>query len=86
MLEGWDDLEALDSDGPDLVDELDIAFARTFSGEYGEKVLAYFQRRTLDQPSWTPGQPTETGAWREGQNAIVREILRRRERARHVID
>ena len=86
VLDGWDGIDVPADDGPDLVDEHDVAFARTFSGEYGEKVLSYLRRRTLDEPSWVPGQPTDNGAWREGQNSIVREIVRRRERARNVID
>ena len=76
---GWDGLD-FDEPSPDLVDELDIAFRQTFMTVQGATVLEYMKRRTIEQPSWIPGQPTDMGTYREGQNSVIREILSRIER------
>jgi len=73
---GWDGLD-FDEHDPDLIDELDIAFRQTFGTVQGSTVLEYLKRRTLDQPSWIPGQPADMGPYREGQNSVIREIIAR---------
>ena len=86
-MEGWDSL--LQADNTDLAkksiaqDELDLMFVRCFSTESGVEVLDYLKSVTLDQPSWYPGEDPSHGFAREGQNSIMREILRRIERGRN---
>lgn len=82
----WDDLRPADNqhllDNKLAQDELDIQFVRCFSTEYGQEVIRYLKSVTLDQPSWFPGEDPSHGFAREGQNSIVREILRRIERGK----
>ena len=86
-MEGWDELRQ--ADNSDLTktkvaqDELDIIFVRCFSTEAGAEVLGYLKSMTLDQPSWYPGEDPSRGFAREGQNSIVREIMRRIDRGRN---
>lgn len=86
-MEGWDSMRPADNSGLAksklAQDELDIVFVRCFSTEAGAEVLAYLQSMTLDQPSWYPGEDPSHGYAREGQNSIVREIMRRLERGRN---
>lgn len=74
----WDDLE------PDVTipedrkrDDLDILIARTFSTENGQKVLAWLRETYLENPSWQPGAESSYGFYREGQNAVIRDIEKR---------
>ena len=74
----WDEIE------PDLTipedrkrDDLDILIARTFSTENGQKVLAWLRETYLENPSWQPGAESSYGFYREGQNAVVRDIEKR---------
>lgn len=74
-MSGWADLE------PQLpfIDErpamdIDLLMARTFSTEEGKKVLAWMRERYLEQPCWQPGADPSLGQWREGQNAVIRDI------------
>jgi hypothetical protein len=74
----WDEIE------PDVTvpedrkrDDLDILIARTFSTENGQKVLAWLRETYLENPSWQPGAESSYGFYREGQNAVVRDIEKR---------
>ena len=74
----WDDIE------PDVTipedrnrDDLDILIARTFSTENGQKVLAWLRETYLENPSWQPGAESSYGFYREGQNAVIRDIEKR---------
>lgn len=85
-MQGWDDLREVDT--PTLsvdqaVKDLDKNFVRTFSTEEGKEVLDYLVSMTLDQPAWYPGEDPSHGYAREGQNSIVREIIKRIERGRN---
>lgn len=85
-MEGWDSLRQ--SENEDLAKnqtkqaDLDMQFTRCFATESGQAVLAHLRHLTLDQPSWYPGEDPSHGYAREGQNSIIREILRRIERGR----
>lgn len=92
MIPGWEDMDNL---GPAAVaevqrlkglqaesDELDRVFAMTFGTGAGKKVIEYLRSVTIDQPSWVPGQPADHGYMREGQNEIVRQIIKRTERGK----
>lgn len=87
-MEGWDSLR--DADNHHLKeqkvsqDDIDIAFVRCFSTEAGQQVIDHLKAMTLDQPSWFPGEDPSHGFAREGQNSVVREILRRIERGRNL--
>lgn len=85
-MEGWDGLRESDNrhllDKKISQDDLDLAFVRCFSTEAGQEVLEYLRGVTVDQPSWYPGEDPSHGFAREGQNSIVREIMKRVERGR----
>lgn len=74
----WDDLEPNVTIPKDRKrDDLDILIARTFSTEEGQKVLAWLRETYLENPSWQPGAESSFGFYREGQNAVVRDIEKR---------
>ena len=60
-------------------EDIDLAFVRCFSTE----ALEHLKRVTVAQPSWYPGEDPSHGFAREGQNSIVREIIKRIERGRN---
>ena len=80
---GWDGLNFYESNTnvskQDL--ELDILCAKVFTSPEGKKVLDYLIVKTLESPSWFPGSDPNYGFVREGQNSLVREILKRINRA-----
>ena len=51
-------------------------FQQTFETASGKKVLEYFKKFTLDQPGWIRGESKDNAVFREGQNSIIREIIR----------
>lgn len=87
-MEGWDGLRQSDNahlkETKIAQEDLNLAFVRCFSTEAGAEVLEYLKRVTLEQPSWYPGEDPSHGYAREGQNSIVREIVRRIEKGRQV--
>lgn len=83
-MEGWDGLrEASVLPVNQKSNDLDANFVRCFSTEAGQEVLAYLKAMTVDQPAWYPGEDPSQGYAREGQNSIIREILKRVERGRN---
>lgn len=68
------------------VEELDMAYLATFSGGRGKMVLEDLISRTMGQPTFSANlgllEGIAHGFAREGQNALVAEILRRMERAK----
>ena len=80
---GWDGLSFYEENAKvtktDM--ELDILFAKTFGTPEGKRVLDHLCERTLESPSWFPGSDPNYGFVREGQNSLVREILKRINRA-----
>jgi len=87
-MEGWDGLREADNyhlqENKISQDDIDIAYVRCFSTEAGQEVLDHLKAMTLDQPSWFPGEDPSHGFAREGQNSVVREMLRRIERGRNL--
>lgn len=83
-MSGWDDLEGnpapVEQDQKQI--DLNILMARTFGTEDGEKVLAWMRRFYLEQPCWQPGAESSYGQWREGQNAVIRDIEARIRKAK----
>ena len=83
-MSGWDDLEG--SPAPVEQDQkqidMNILMARTFGTEDGEKVLAWMRRFYLEQPCWQPGAEASYGQWREGHNAVIRDIEARIRKAK----
>jgi hypothetical protein len=74
----WDEIEPDVSIPEDRKrDDLDILIARTFSTENGQKVLAWLRETYLENPSWQPGAESSYGFYREGQNAVIRDIEKR---------
>ena len=74
----WEDIEPMNVVPFDQKKEdLDILIARTFSTENGQRVLAWLRETYLENPSWQPGAESSYGFYREGQNAVVRDIEKR---------
>lgn len=78
---GWDWLEALPSDGPDIAEvpaeaSTDPApsFARCFAGADGLRVLAVLRAMTLDR-ALGPDAPEAALRHLEGQRQLVAAIL-----------
>lgn len=82
---GWDDLEALPTvDAAEVVSkrqELDRLMQRVFGTDDGKKLLRWMREAYLENPSWQPGADNSYGYWREGQNAVIRDIEMRIRRA-----
>ena len=78
--EGWDGLDAKPQQ--DIVpNEVDLLYQRVFSTDDGTKLLNHLSHFTLNQPCWQPGDSKSKGAYREGQNSVIREIMARMIRA-----
>jgi hypothetical protein len=54
--------------------EMDVHFLTAFSTPSGKKVLQWLTEHTLDSPTWWPGQQTDYGFFREGQNSLIRQV------------
>lgn len=85
-MEGWESLRQSDNEHLQqnklAQDDINVLYVRCFSTEAGIEVLEHLKSVTLDQPSWFPGEDPSHGFAREGQNSVVREILRRIDRGR----
>lgn len=85
-MEGWDSLRQSDNEHLQqnklAQDDINVLYVRCFSTEAGIEVLEHLKSVTLDQPAWYPGEDPSHGFAREGQNSVVREILRRIDRGR----
>lgn len=57
-------------------------FARCFSTEDGQKVLADLQRELDGRPTWDPNKSKKFGYYREGQNDVLKFIINRTNVAR----
>jgi hypothetical protein len=81
----YSNLEKQSQENKEKVNEtsrtLNNLFYRVFTTEDGAKVLDYFVKHTLNQPSLIPGMQDNVGWWREGQNNIIREIKNRIEQS-----
>ena len=59
---GWEGIEVLDNQAKQETKneqlEIDKSYARTFETEEGKKCLKHLMSRTLDQPTWVPGEIT----------------------------
>jgi len=83
----WDELSLNDEqilDQPEYVDpkEINSLYHKVFTTVEGQKVLEHLRAITIEQPSFIPGESASYGYCREGQNSIIREIIKRIERAR----
>lgn len=80
----WEDLEeaAPPEPGQATID-INLLMARTFGSDEGQKVLAWMREFYLEQPCWQPGADASLGQWREGQNAVIRDIEARIRKARN---
>jgi hypothetical protein len=82
---GWDDLDAIPKVDTEEIttkrQDLDRLVQRVFSTEDGQKLLKWMREVYLENPSWQPGADNSYGYWREGQNAVVRDLEVRIRRA-----
>ena len=84
-MSGWDDLEAEPAafePDQDRVD-LNLQMAKTFASAEGQKVLAWLREFYLEHPCWQPGADQSLGAFREGQNSVIRDIENRIRKAKN---
>lgn len=81
-MSGWDDFEPQAPVVEEPAQNIDLLMARAFSTEEGKKVLAWMRDRYLEQPCWQPGADPSLGQWREGQNAVIRDIEGRIKKAK----
>lgn len=84
-MSGWDDLEGgvqvIEQDQSQI--DINLLIARAFSTEEGQKVLAWMRDNYLERPCWQPGADSSVGMFREGQNAVIRELESRIRRAKN---
>ena len=84
-MDGWDDIDAIPTvDVTEVTtkrEELDRLTKRVFSTEDGQKLLKWMREVYLENPSSQPGADNSYGYWREGQNAVVRDLEARIRRA-----
>jgi hypothetical protein len=89
--EGWSALNAIGEQptpDPAAVEadfQLSRSIAATFGSGTGALVLAWLRERTIEQPAFNPDagpMAASQGFFREGQNSIYREIVRRIAEAR----
>jgi len=77
---GIDSMDAADKLQEETVraanDELNRCYASCFSSAAGKKVLKHLRHCTIDQPTMIPDQ-VHYSYMREGQNSLVREMIRR---------
>ena len=66
----------------EISEEIDRKILRIFSTKDGQEVLEYYRKKTLDQPSFYPGEDASFGYLREGQNHIIRDIINRIKKGR----
>jgi hypothetical protein len=62
-------------------EELDKIILRVFSSADGTKVLKFLKEQYLEKECWTPGNDPSYGFYRDGENAVVRDIIKRMVRA-----
>lgn len=82
----WNDVfgESVEAKSTDKQADLDTLYARVFKSEAGMIVLNDLRSKTIEQPTWYPGEEASHGYAREGQNSIVRMIEERIKRARTI--
>jgi hypothetical protein len=80
----WEDLETAPAYEPEQTGvDLNLQMARTFATDEGKMVLAWLRDFYLEQPCWQPGADQSMGAFREGQNSVIRDIENRIRKARN---
>jgi len=80
----WDSLRDEPEIAENKLNEIDKLVAKVFSTKDGKELLLWLKNKTIDQPSFYPGEDASYGYIREGQNSIVREILQKLERVRNL--
>ncbi len=84
-MSGWEDLENESAPfEPDQAGvDLNLQMAKAFATDEGQKVLAWLREFYLEQPCWQPGADQSLGAFREGQNSVIRDIENRIRKAKN---
>lgn len=81
MVEGWEGLEAQQTDMRDEMqrrEDLNKLCHRVLaSNEEGKKLMAWLRDITIEQPVAVPGADPSFAFFREGQCSIVRELENR---------
>lgn len=81
ITEGWDALQTPQAQ-TETDEQREIRLqhikdhVKVFGTEEGKRVLNYYKKFTVDLNCWQPGYPSEYALWRDGQNTIVREIIK----------
>ncbi len=82
---GWDELEAIPRDVRGVTqktEDLDKLCLRVFGTEDGIKFMEWLTAAYLQQPVAVPGADPSFAFYREGNNAVIRDIEARIKRAR----
>ena len=79
----WDSLHNEPEIITEPLSEEDKLVAKVLSTSDGQKLLDLLKKKTLDQPSFYPGEDASYGYIREGQNSIVRELVQKLDRVRN---
>lgn len=87
MAGGWEDLEAVQTDIREVTtkaDDLNKLCLRVFGGEDGQKLMQWLNDAYLNQPVAVPGSDPSFAFYREGQNAVIRDLIARITKARNL--
>lgn len=87
MAGGWEDLEAVQTDIREVTtkaDDLNKLCLRVFGDEDGQKLMQWLNDAYLNQPVAVPGSDPSFAFYREGQNAVIRDLIARITKARNL--
>lgn len=87
MAGGWEDLEAVTPDIRDVTtktDDLNKLCLRVFGDEDGQRLMQWLNEAYLNQPVAVPGSDPSFAFYREGQNAVIRDLIARITKARNL--
>ncbi|WP_296635861.1 hypothetical protein [Polaribacter sp.] len=79
----WDSLKEEPEINNQALSDDDLLVAKVFVTKDGHDLLKLLKTRTLDQPTFVPGEEPSYGYFREGQNSIIREILHKIQRVQN---
>lgn len=84
--EGWDPIlnQAQDNETPEQKEnrlQHVRDHVKVFGTEEGKRLLSYYKKFTVDTGTWQNGMSESFAIWRDGQNTIVREIIKTLEKS-----
>lgn len=79
----WDSLNDAPEINEQSISDDDLLVAKVFVTKDGHELIELLKSRTLDQPTFVPGEDASYGYFREGQNSIIREIIQKIKRVQN---